>query len=139
MKYRPKKHSHLRVEFHFEDLLQVLIGAAVLAIPVGFTAEVWRLGVNLPGFNVFLIGIVSVLFISAFTYHHYYHKKIKTHWPDFTERVLFTYVISFLVVAVLLTLIQQTPWVSDFSLALKRTVIVTLPSTMSAAIADVLK
>ncbi|MCK4429723.1 MAG: hypothetical protein KAW19_00325, partial [Candidatus Aminicenantes bacterium] len=33
--------SPLMVEFHPKDVLQVIIGAAILAVPVGFTEETW--------------------------------------------------------------------------------------------------
>ncbi|MBW2963527.1 DUF2391 family protein [Candidatus Woesearchaeota archaeon] len=143
---KPKKkelagvHLHaIRVEFHFKDLLQVIIGASILAIPVGFTEETWRLGETLPWLNVFILGGLSLLFISAFVYDHYYRGKLNEHWFVFIERVVLTYVVSFLVVAVLLTVIQRTPWSLDLVLSLKRVAIVTFPSTLSAAIADVLK
>jgi len=87
MRTKPKKHSHLIPEFHFEDFLQILIGAGVLAIPVGFTQETWELGEKLPSLNIGLIALISVLFISAFIYHHYYHKRLERHFPDFLERL----------------------------------------------------
>jgi len=133
-------HLHsLKVEFHFKDLLQVIIGASILAIPVGFTEETWKLAETLPWLNVFILAGLSLIFISAFVYDHYYRGKFGEHWFVFFERVILTYVVSFLVVAVLLTVIQRTPWAIDLSLSLKRVAIVTFPSTLSAAIADVLK
>ena len=53
-------------EFHLKDVLQVLIGASILAIPVGFTKEVWDLGSSLPITNIFSFIILSLLFISLF-------------------------------------------------------------------------
>jgi len=134
-----KSISPLRVEFHFRDLLQVIIGASILAIPVGFTEETWHLGESLPFLNVLLLGLLSVLFISAFTYYHYHEEHSDLHWLEFMQRIFMTYVVSFLVVAVIMTLIQRTPWTTDLALAIKRVVIVTFPSSMSAAIADFLK
>lgn len=131
--------SPLKVEFNFKDLLQVMVGASILAIPVGFTEETWNLGRNLPNLNVIILVILSILFVSAFTYYHYYKEKLKKHRAEFIKRVLVTYLVSFLVVAVLLTLIEIVPWTMNMTLALKRTAIVTFPASMSAAVADTIK
>lgn len=127
-------------EFLIKDVLQVVIGAGVLAIPVGFTEETWRLGEYLPLLNVFFFVLLSLTFISFFVYYNYHHKlKMKGHMDEFAKRVVFTYFFSFLVVAVLLTLIQKAPWQTDILLAFKRTALVTFPASMSAAVADTLK
>ena len=63
----------------------------------------------------------------------------KQHKLEFFKRVLATYIFSFVIVAVILALIQQTPWNTNAALAFKRVVIVTFPSSMSAAIADMIK
>ena len=132
---------HLPIpHFHLKDLLQIIIGASILAIPVGFTEETWHLGDVLPSANVFGIVALSMLFISAFVYYNYHrHHKMKHHWEKYVKRIISTYIFAFLVVALILTLIQRAPWTVDIVLALKRTAIVTFPASMSAAIADVLK
>ena len=126
-------------EFHFKDMLQVIIGASILAIPVGFTEETWRLGESLPLLNIMLLMVLSIFFVAIFTYYHYHHGQEESSWPVLFERVFLTYFFAFVVVSVLLTLINAAPWTTDFLLAFKRAVIVTFPSTMSAAIVDVLK
>ena len=127
-------------KFRVKDLLQVLIGAAILAIPVGFTEETWMLGETLPILNVLGFVVASLIFITVFTYYHYHHKiQVNGYYNELVKRVLATYIISFIVVSLLLGLIQRTPWQTDWLLAFKRVVIVTFPSTMSAAVADVLK
>jgi len=124
-------------KFKLKDILQVIIGATILAIPVGFTEETWRLGETLPTLNVSIIVLISLAFISMFTYYHY-HNHSRGYWGEFTKRVLSTYVLSFLVVATLLTLIQKAPWSVEPLVAFNRAVLVTLPSSMSAVIADTL-
>ena len=127
-------------EFLVRDILQVMIGASILAIPVGFTEETWELGGSLPWQNVLGLFLLSVIFISTFVYYHYYGRTgLKTHFYEFLKRVISTYVLSFLVVAVILTLIQRTPWTMDLALAVKRVVIVAFPSSMSAVVADVIR
>jgi uncharacterized membrane protein len=129
----------LKEEFYPQDLLQVLIGAAILAIPVGFTEETWSLGELLPFVNVMAFMLVSLAFIALFVYYHYYRDSFREHWDEFIKRVLFTYMVAFLVVALLLALIQRTPWSTDWMLALKRVVLVAFPASMSGAIADTIK
>jgi len=126
--------------FNIRDALQVIIGATILAVPIGFTEETWTLGSTLPLSNIIGIFLISLLFISTFTYYHY-HKKpsvLKNHFNKFLNRTISTYILSFIIVAVILSLIQKAPWLSDTLLAFKRTVIITLPATMSAAVADTL-
>jgi len=129
----------LKLDFHIKDLLQVIIGATVLAIPVGLTEESWGLGQSLPMSNIFLLLFVSLAFISAFVYYNYYTTHMETHWDEYLKRALATYIVSFIVVTILLVIIQRAPWMTEPLLALKRTIIVTLPASMSAVVADVLK
>ena len=127
-------------EFHLKDVLQVIIGASILAIPVGFTREVWELGELLPIANIFGFIILSLLFISLFTYYHYHREQgLKKNHKHFTRRVVLTYVLSFFVVAVILVLIQKAPWQTNWILAFKRIALVTFPASMSGTIADAIK
>ena len=54
------------IEVRPRDLLQIIVGASLLAVPVAFTEETWNLGINLPLANVGLLGMLSVLFLSLF-------------------------------------------------------------------------
>lgn len=131
--------SPLMVEFRPRDFIQVLVGATILAIPVAYTEETWRLGETLPLFSVILIGIMSVLFISMFVYYNFYRKHFEKHTWEFIKRVFFTYFLSCIIVAVLLSLIDKAPWTTDWLLAVKRIVLVALPASMSASVADMIK
>ena len=55
----------LGVEFGLRDLAEIVVGATVLAIPVGYTEEVWVLGERLSNFHATLIVLVSLLFTAA--------------------------------------------------------------------------
>ena len=128
------------VEFYPRDLVQVMIGATILAIPVAFTEETWNLGAKLPLVNVLALLLLSLVFISIFVYYNYYRNdNIQRYHDEFIKRVLVTYLGSFLVVTMILVIIKQAPWTSDAILALKRTIIVAFPASMSAAIADIIK
>ncbi|MBW3012075.1 DUF2391 family protein [Candidatus Woesearchaeota archaeon] len=136
---KPKLLQRFKAEFSISDVLQVIIGSSILAIPVGFTEETWKLGDLLPVKNVLMLMALSLLFIGAFTYYHYYRGTLKEHGSVFLERVIMTYFLSFLVVALLLSLIDKTPWSADALIAFKRVAIVTFPASMSGAIADVIR
>jgi uncharacterized membrane protein len=118
------------------DVIKIVVGASLLAIPVGFTEETWRLGEKLPLSNIIALLSISILFIGTFVIAHHHRSGVKNTWPHLLNRAVSTYVLSFIVVAVLLTLIQQAPWSTDWLLAFKRVVIVTFPSSMSAALVD---
>ena len=129
----------LMVEFRPRDLMQVIVGASILAVPVAFTEETWRLGQTLPFRNVLILSAVSLLFISLFVYFNFYRFAFKGHVLEYAKRVLAIYLFSLLVVGALLTVIQQAPWSSNMFLAVKRVLIVAFPASMSAAVSDALK
>ncbi|MBU2575866.1 DUF2391 family protein [Patescibacteria group bacterium] len=134
-----KATTPLRTEFRPKDLLQVIIGASILAVPVGFTEEVWNLGGTLPTKNIVILAIISLVFIGAFVYYSYYRRKFMRHIGEYIKRVLSTYFFSLVVVAVLLTIIEVTPWSTDLVLAIKRVILVSFPASMSAVVADTIK
>ena len=82
---------------------------------------------------------LSVLFISLFVYFNFYRFAFKGHTLEYAKRVLSIYLFSLVVVGTLLTVIQKAPWTSDTVLAIKRTLIVAFPASMSAAVSDALK
>lgn len=129
----------LMLEFKPRDIMQVLIGSTILALPVAFTEEAWNLGSSLPLTNVLVIALLSVVFIAVFVYYNFYKVTLKGFVGEFIKRVLGTYLISLLVVAVILTLIQQCPWGTDNILAFKRLIIVSFPASMSGTISDTIK
>lgn len=129
----------LMVEFRPRDWLQVIVGSSLLAIPMAFTAETWELGQQLPMLNVGILSGLSLFFIALFVYFNFYRYFLKDNLVHYTVRVLATYLISFLVVAILLTILDKCPWGLDNLLALKRIIIVAFPASMSATVSDVLK
>ena len=128
-----------KARFRFKNIVQVIVGATILAIPVGLTEETWKLGEVLPLRNIIILLAISIAFISIFAYRNYKRRVVTIYWNDFFKRVITTYVISLIIVATLLTLIEKAPWNTDWILAFKRVVIVAFPASMSAAIADSFK
>jgi uncharacterized membrane protein len=127
------------VEFKARDVFQVVVGASILAIPVAFTEEAWTLGEKLPLNNVIYLAILSVLFIAIFVYFNIYRFHFSGNAFEYVKRVIGTYVLSLIVVALILTIIQKCPWGVDNILAIKRVVIVAFPASMSATISDTIK
>jgi len=129
----------LMVEFRLRDVLQTVVGASILAIPAAYTEEAWNLGRDLPIINIALIALISLLFIAMFVFFNFYKNYIAEFRLQFFVRVIGTYIVSFVVVAMLLTIIGQCPWGVDNVLALKRIVVVAFPASMSATVTDALK
>lgn len=127
------------VELHARDVLQIVVGSSVLAIPVAFTEEIWNLGQRLPWPNVAALAAVSLAFIAVFAFANFYRHYFREYAFDFVKRVVVTYVVSLVVVAALLAIIQQCPWSTDPALAVKRIVIVGLPASLSATLTDAIK
>jgi len=129
----------LMLEFKPRDIMQVVVGAALIAIPVSLTEEAWYLPESLPSVNILFIGIISILMISIFIYFNFYKITFKGYAAEFLKRVFGTYIIAMIVVGVTLTLIEKCPWGVDNLLAIKRIVIVTFPAAMSGTLSDTIK
>lgn len=129
----------LMVELKPRDIMQIIVGATILAIPVGFTEETWTLADQLPLENILALTLLSIFFIAAFVYYNFYRYHLKEHFFEYLKRVLAIYFLSLLVVALLMTIIDKCPWGTDNLLAIKRIVIVAFPASMSAAVSDMLK
>ncbi|MDH3982217.1 MAG: DUF2391 family protein [Kiritimatiellaceae bacterium] len=129
----------LMVEFKPRDMMQVVVGASLLSIPVAFTEETWVLGQELPLANVIALSALSLLFVGLFVYYNFYRFSFRGHVFAFIKRVAAIYLVSLLIVALLLTIIDKCPWSSDYVTAIKRILIVAFPASMSAAVSDSIK
>lgn len=119
--------SPFRVELRYRDIMQIIVGSSILAVPVAFTEETWNLGNTLPLLYVLILCVTSIVFISTYVYFNFYRDLFLKYIVQFIKRVFAIYFISLLLVSVLLTIIQVAPWTTDFMLALKRTIIVSFP------------
>lgn len=129
----------IMVEFKPRDVFQIVVGSSILAVPVAYTEEAWVLAETLPNNNVMGVALLSFIIIGAFVYFNFYRGNLLLYLFEFIKRVLFTYLISFVVVAVFLTLIDKCPWGIDNILAIKRVVIVSFPAAMSGTLSDTIK
>jgi len=131
--------SPFMVELRPKDILQIIVGATILAIPVGLTEETWILAEQLKIQNVALLGILSVFFIALFVYFNFYRFHLKGYFWQYIKRVIVTYGLSLIVVGTLLTIIEKCPWGVSNILAIKRIIITALPASMAATLSDTLK
>ena len=129
----------LMVELRVRDVIQIIVGSTLLAIPLAFTEETWQLGERLPVSNVLIIAFISIFFIATFVYVNFYRFYLKGFVFEYIKRVFVIYFISLIVVGFLMTLIQQCPWGVDNILAIKRIIIVSFPASMSAVATDAIK
>ncbi len=126
----------LKVELQLHDVLQIIVGASILAVPVAFTEEVWNMGDQLPWFNTFLLCAVGILFMAAFVFFTSYRLHLKLFRNEYIKRVAVTFILSLIIVGLLLTIVDKCPWLTDFDIALKRTLIGAFPASMSATVTD---
>lgn len=127
------------VEFKLRDVLQVIVGSVILAIPVAFTEEVWVLSQELPFKNVIWLSVLSVVFVALFVYYNFYKNNLTKYWKEYLKRVISVYMISLAVVALILIIIGKFPWEANRLVAIKRMIIVAFPASMSGIISDTIK
>ena len=128
-------HRKLRVQ----DIIELIMGSVILGFPIAVTEEVWQISEQLPlGRSLFIV-VCSVSVLAFFTYYLFYKPSLKGYWPEFLIRMTVAYLVTFLVSALILATIDQLPLVAEPVVALKRTIIVTLPASFSATVVDSLQ
>lgn len=83
--------------------------------------------------------LLSCFFIGTFTYYTYYRGKVKRHLKHFLRRTFSTYILTFILAVLILTIIHKGAFMTETLVLVKRAIIVSFPASMSAAIADNLK
>jgi uncharacterized membrane protein len=129
----------LMVELRFRDVCQILVGACVLAFPLATSEEVWTLGRELAPWNILGLMLISIGFIALFAYFLFYRQHLKGNGIEFIKRVAAVYLLTMLVSAGLLTLLERAPWTTEPIAAFQRTVLVTFPACFSATVVDSMK
>ncbi|MBN20616.1 MAG: hypothetical protein CL678_04945 [Bdellovibrionaceae bacterium] len=129
----------LMVELKPRDILQIFVGAFLIAAPLCFTEEVWQLSISLKKNNVYALGLISLTTVTLFIYLNFYRYKLKGHFLNFLKRVLATYVITISSIILILILIDKFPFEENPGIAIKRVIIIGFPSTFGAVISDYLK
>lgn len=129
----------LMVELKPRDVLQLFVGAFLIAAPLCFTEEVWNLSIQLPRANAYALGAVSLITVILFIYFNFYRFKLRGHLVEFIKRVLATYLITVSSVVLILTLIDKFPIFETPYIAIKRVIIIGFPSLFGAVISDYIK
>jgi uncharacterized membrane protein len=123
-------------KINLEDIVQVCIGSAMLAIPVAFTEEAWKLSNSLPQFNITLIFITSIFLNACFIYYGIYEGSIKNKVLRFVSRITINYLLTLLTVSYILFLLGILPAIFEFELWLPRVILISFPASLSGALVD---
>jgi uncharacterized membrane protein len=126
----------MKLSFNLEDASQVAIGAFVLAVPISFSEEAWRLGETLPLANLLLVFALSILFLGIFAYESVFQGHIKHRIPAFLWRIAIAYAITAIVVGLVLFSLDKFPLLTDTLVAFKRLIVIAMPASMGAIIVD---
>lgn len=121
---------------NFEDVLQVIVGASALSVPVAFSEESWDLSRTLPNTNVFLLVFLSLLFINLYSFQSIFQGRVRHRIRLFILRTLLDYGITLCVVFMVLFAIDRMPIIEEPLVALKRMIILSFPASMGAVVVD---
>jgi len=119
-----------------EDASQVFVGAFALAVPISFSEEAWRLGETLPFQNLMMLLVLSLVFLTLFTYQSVFQKDVKNRLPVFIFHIVVAYLMTGLVVGLVLLCLEKLPVFEDPVTSLKRIIVITMPASMGAIIVD---
>ena len=126
----------MNLSINAEDISQIAIGAFALAVPISFSEEAWRMGETLPMFNLFIVFILSISFLSIYAYYSVFQGMISQRYKIFIIRIFIAYFIAALVVALVLFALNKFPIIDDTVIAIKRLILITMPASMGAIIVD---
>jgi uncharacterized membrane protein len=119
-----------------EDIIQVIIGASALTVPVAFTEESWRLSETLPQINVIILFVISLSFIGLYAIQGIFQGNVKHRFSHFLLRILIVYGITLFVVFIILFAINRMPVIDEPVIALKRIILLSFPASMGGVIVD---
>lgn len=121
---------------NFEDIIQVIVGASALSVPVAFSEEAWNLGRTLPTLNIFALIALSLLFINLYSIHNIFQGNVRHRLSVYITRTAIDYLITVLVVCIVLLALDHLPVLTEPMVALKRIVILSFPASMGAVVVD---
>lgn len=126
----------MTLSFNLEDAGQVIVGAFVLAVPISFSEEAWRMGETLPLTNLLVLFLLSISFLTFFAYTSVFQSNVSDRIPVLIWRIVIAYFITLIVVALVLWSLNKFPLFSDTEIAIKRLIIIAMPASMGAIIVD---
>jgi len=126
--------SILQVSFRVRDVVEIALGACIMAFPTATTEEIWNLGAELSLTHAMLFLFASVFFLAVLIYGMHGHKPGDR--SVFLQRVLATYGVTFLIGAVLLFGVDRLELFTDPLTGLKRAILVAFPASFAATAVD---
>lgn len=123
-------------EVNFEDIIQVIVGASALSVPVAFSEESWNLSYTLPIPNIIFIILLSLLFVNLYSFQGIFQSNIKHRLRVFLLRTLIDYILTLIIVGIVLLALNRLPLLSEPIIALKRIIILSFPASMGAVVVD---
>lgn len=121
---------------NFEDIIQVIVGASALSVPVAFSEEAWDLGRTLPITNIFFLVVLSLLFINLYSIHNIFQGNVRNRMFSYVSRTVIDYAITVMVVFTVLLVLDHLPILAEPIVAIKRVVILSFPASMGAVVVD---
>ena len=122
-------------KINFEDISQIVLGAAVMAIPIAFSEELWRFGETLPGINILMLAILSLTIQYFYTYFSVFQGTEKRYFY-IVFRIVLNYVLTFFTVGIILFALNRLSLSSDLLVGFKRMIILSFPASLGAVIVD---
>ncbi len=130
LKSKPKSN------FSPQDVVEISIGAVILALPISVTEEVWQLGSELAPWRTAIISVTSILLVAVFGFYKFYNGSLEGRATEFITRVFTVYFMSNLVALIGLLVIDKLPLVEEPMVAINRIILVAFPACFSATIVD---
>jgi len=120
---------------NFEDISQIIIGAAVMAVPIAFSEELWKFGETLPLINIVLLLGISLFIQFFYTQFSIFQGKEKR-IIIISSRVILNYLLTFTTVAIILFALNRLSFTSNYLVGLYRIIILSFPASLGAVIVD---
>ncbi|MCJ7801338.1 MAG: DUF2391 family protein [Candidatus Marinimicrobia bacterium] len=121
---------------NFEDILQIVVGASAVTVPVAFSEKSWNLSRTLPMINIVHLVLLSLIFINMYTFQSIFQGNVKYRMTTFIFRTFFDYGITLIVVFIVLLVLNRMPIISEPVVAIKRIFLLAFPASMGAVVVD---
>jgi uncharacterized membrane protein len=122
-------------KINFEDISQIVLGAAVMAIPIAFSEELWKFGETLPGLNILMLAVLSLTIQFFYTYFSLFQGTEQRYF-HIVFRVSLNYVLTFFTVGIILFALNRLSLSADLFVGFKRMIILSFPASLGAVIVD---
>ncbi len=122
-------------KMNLEDISQIVVGAAVMAVPIAFSEELWKFGETLPLLNILMLAILSIGIQFFYTNFSLFQGREESYFR-IIFRVLLNYILTFLTVGIILFLLNRLSFSSELLVGFKRVIILSFPASLGAVIVD---